>query len=331
MKKVILPVVALATTTLAAQKKDTLQYNQIEEVRIESRNILDKTSTDANKMPLEYLESPTIYNSVSSVVLDKQIAVNIEDAMKNIAGVTKLWDATGRIDGGSYFTSRGFATSTKARNGLANIAATNIDMANIERIEVIKGPSATLFGSIIPSYGGVINRITKKPFFRNAFRGDFTYGGFNLYRGDIDANVVLDKKNTLAFRLNAAGQNQDSWQDQGFMKSFIIAPSLLYQPNDKLSISVEAEILQSKGNSNGGSHVFLLTPTFINQNLTAALVSMNYPTEIMSGAPKTFQEAYGTNRADQLKLEKHLSFRYSEVQIFGSLDVSNGRYLQPVV
>ena len=199
MKKTILPILMLSATLVYSQTTDTLKYNNIQEVIIETQSILDKNSTDANRMPLDYLESSQVYNSVSKVVLDKQIAVNIEDAMKNIAGVTKLWDATGRIDGGSYFTSRGFYTSTKARNGLANIAATNIDMANIERIEVIKGPSATLFGSIIPSYGGVINRITKKPFFKNQFRADLAYGGYDFYRGDIDANVVLDKKIHLLF------------------------------------------------------------------------------------------------------------------------------------
>jgi len=331
MKKIILPISVLAFVVGYAQKSDSLKYNQIEEVKIETKSILDKNSTDANKMPLDYLESPQVYNSVSSVVLDKQIAVTIEDAMKNIAGVTKLWDATGRIDGGSYFTSRGFYTSTKARNGLANIAATNIDMSNIERIEVIKGPSATLFGSIIPSYGGVINRITKKPFFHNDFRADFAYGGFNFYRGDVDANIVLDKKNTLAFRLNAAAQNQDSFQDQGFMKSYIIAPSLLYKPNDRLSVSLEAEILGSEGNSNGGSHVFVLTPSFINENLAGALSGYGFTPEmiagIMAGAPKTFEEAYGTNKVDQLKLDykrsylnDDITFKTKNTSLFGTVD-----------
>jgi iron complex outermembrane receptor protein len=128
---------------LAAQKTDSLKYSTLEEVSLQTKSILNKTNTNANKINIGFMESSQIYNSVSSVVLEKQIATSIEDAMRNIPGVIKLWDATGRTDGGSFFTSRGFYTSVRARNGLANIAATNVDMSNIDRVEVIKGPSAT--------------------------------------------------------------------------------------------------------------------------------------------------------------------------------------------
>lgn len=117
-----------------AQQADTVRTYTLEEVKIQARSILNKTSTDANKMPVGYLETPQVFNSVSRVVLEKQFATTIEDAMHNIPGVTKLWDATGRTDGGSFFTSRGFYTSTRARNGVANIASTNLDMANILRM-----------------------------------------------------------------------------------------------------------------------------------------------------------------------------------------------------
>lgn len=205
-----------ATHQVSAQQSDTLKSYTLEEVKIQAQSILNKQSTDANKMPVQYLQSPQIYNSVSRVVLEKQIATTLEDAMHNIPGVTKLWDATGRTDGGSFFTSRGFYTSTKARNGLANIASTNMDMANIERIEVIKGPSATLFGSIITSYGGVINRITKKPMFKSASTAQIAVGTQGFYRGQVDVNAPLYK--TLAVRVIGAWQNQDSWQDVGNQK-----------------------------------------------------------------------------------------------------------------
>ncbi len=61
-----------------------------------------------------------------------------------------------------------------------------------------------------------------------------------------------------------AGQNQGSWQDAGFQRSYIIAPSFLYKPNDKFSLNVDAEIVGSKGNSNGGNFIFVLSPSMIN-------------------------------------------------------------------
>lgn len=94
---------------------------------------------------------------------------------------------------------------------------------------------------------------------------------------------------------------------------------------------MEAEILQSEGNSNGGSHVFLLTPTFINESLSSALIGMGYSSEvvagIMSGAPETFEEAYGTNRIDELKLDYNrsylsdeLKFKTKNTSLFGTVD-----------
>ena len=300
------------------QSTDSLKSYTLEEVSVQSKSIMNKTSTDANKMPLGYLETPQVYNSVSNVVLEKQIATNIEDAMRNIVGVSKLWDATGRTDGGSFFASRGFYTSTKARNGLSNIASTNIDMANIERVEVVKGPSATLFGSIITSYGGVINRITKQPFLANRTSVNLAAGTQGFYRVSADANVVLDKKKTWAARLNAAGQSQESWQDQGVQNSYLVAPAISYQPNDRLSVSLEAEFLGSKGNSNGGSHVFFLTPSFINQSLSGALLAQGMPEQsvhqLMSLAPKTFADAYGTNRVENLKLDYNRSYLNNDVK-----------------
>ncbi len=310
-----------------AQQTDTVKTYTLEEVKIQAKSILNKTSTDANKMPVGYLETPQVFNSVSRVVLEKQIATTIEDAMHNIPGVTKLWDATGRTDGGSFFTSRGFYTSTKARNGVANIASTNLDMANIERIEVIKGPSATLFGSVITSYGGVINRITKKPMFVDKSSVNIAAGTQGFYRGSLDINQKLSR--TVAARLNAAWQNQDSWQDIGAQKAYLVAPSFTFRPNEKLQLDLEGEFLGSHGNSNGGSHIFFLTPSFINSNIAGFLAAMGVPQQnvefLMAQAPKTFRDAYGTDRIDEFKvsydrsyLSNDIKFKSNTASVFGN-------------
>lgn len=317
-KKILVMSIILGLVSNAwAQNTDTTKTYTLEEVKVHAKSILNKTSTDANKMSVGYLETPQVYNSVSRVVLEKQIATTIEDAMHNIPGVSKLWDATGRPDGGSLFTSRGFYSSARARNGLANIATTNLDMANIERLEVIKGPSATLFGSIISSYGGVINRITKQPYFKNGGNVNFAFGEQGFYRGSADVNVVLNKQKTLAARLNLAGQNQDSWQDQGFSKTYLIAPTVTYRPNERLEVNLEGEFLGSKSNSGGGSHVFILTPSTINGALSQALPALGLPTAtvnaLLAMAPKTFKDAYGTNRIDELKLDYNRSYLNNDI------------------
>lgn len=238
---------------------------------IETQRFMNKTSEDVSKIPLKNIENPHVYSSISNVIMKKQIAWSMEDAMKNATGVSKLWDATGRPDGGSIFSSRGFPTTTRSRNGLISIMSDNVDMVNTERLEVIKGPSATLFGSIISSYGGLVNRVTKKPFFTTRGEAELSGGAFNFYRAAADVNVPLNKVNTLAGRINFAYRNQDSWQDSGFNKNFSVAPSLLYKPNENLEISLDAEIIHNKGNSNGGNFVFFLNPSFANANFRAVL------------------------------------------------------------
>lgn len=285
---------------------------ELSEVVVETNKIMNRTSSYASKMPLNNLENAQVVSSIPDVILRKQIAITLEDAMKNATGVTKLWDATSRPDGGALFVSRGFMTTTKARNGLPNIVNTNVDMANLDKIEVIKGPTGTLYGSIINSYGGLINRITKRPYFYNGGYVDVAYGSYNFMRASADANFVL-QKDKMAARINVAGQNQDSWQDAGFQKSYIIAPSFVYKPNDRFTLNADAEIVGSSGNSNGGNFMFILTPSMVNGGLNG-LLSTLYPNNpeavnaIMAKAPKTIKEAFGTDNVKDIKVDYDRSF-----------------------
>ncbi|WP_300601289.1 TonB-dependent receptor [Niabella sp.] len=288
---------------------------QLSEVIVETNKIMNRASVYSNKMPLANLENAQVVTAIPDVILRKQIAMSLEDAMKNATGVSKIWDATNRPDGGSIFVSRGFQTTTKARNGLPNIVNTNVEMANLDRIEVLKGPSGTLFGSIVNSYGGLINRITKRPYFYNGGYVDIAYGSYNFMRASADANVVL-KKDQMAFRMNVAGQKQDSWQDAGFQQSYIIAPSFIYRPNDRFTLNADAEIVGSRGNSNGGNFMFILPPSTIN-GLLSSMLYARLPKEmadgIMARAPKTLKEAYGTDKINELKLDYNRSFISNDV------------------
>lgn len=320
-----------AGTTQTIEMVLEFKTQLLREVVVETKSFMEKSNEDVSKLPLRNMENAQVYTTISSVVLRKQIAMTLEDAMKNAAGVSKLWDATNRIDGGSFFTSRGFSTSTKARNGLANIVNTNVDMTNVERIEVIKGPSATLFGGVITSYGGLINRVTKQPYWKNGGSVDLAFGNYGFFRTAADVNAVLDKDQTMAMRVNLAWQQQNSWQDEGFQKNYNIAPSFTFKPNDKLRITLDAELTGSKGNSNGGNFIFFMPPSQINATLRGLLLQQGLPEgtadAIMAKAPKTFIEAFGTNRINALKVDYDRSFISNELynttqsnSIFGDVE-----------
>ena len=204
-----------------------------------------KKSAYVSKLPLKNIENSQVYSTVTNELLVSQTVTSFEDALKNATGVEQLWSSTGRGgDGAGYYTLRGFNVQPQLVNGLPGLTNGKINPSNIERIEVVKGPSATLFGSTVTSYGGLINVVTKKPF--AGFGGDVSYttGNYGFNRIAADVNTALDKKNDIYVRLNTAYHTQESFQDNGFNKSFSVAPSLSYRVNDKLSFYFYGEISQ---------------------------------------------------------------------------------------
>lgn len=241
--------------TLAAgetlSKNITLSESQeeLDEVVIEanSNKFTRTTSEVVAKMPLKDIENPQVYNTISEEVLRQQVVTNFDDALKNAPGIDKLWESTGRGgDGAGYFSLRGFAVQPTMVNGVPGLTNGSPDPANIERIEVIKGPSGTLFGSSLISYGGLININTKKPY--TTFGGNVSYTGgtFGLNRYTVDVNTPLNADKKVYMRLNAAYHTEDSFQDSGFRKSLFVAPSLSYEANDKLSFLVNTEFFNGK-------------------------------------------------------------------------------------
>ncbi len=140
-----------------------------------------------------------------------------------------------------------------------------INPANVERIEVLKGPSATLFGNAVSSYGGLINVVTKKPYVGTGGELSFTSGTYGLNQIIGDFNTALSKDDNLYFRINTAYTTEQSFQDAGFRKSFFVAPSLSYKVNNRLSFSLYAEITQAEQTN----------PTFLFLNRSAPTEANN--------------------------------------------------------
>jgi iron complex outermembrane receptor protein len=200
-----------------------------------------------SKLPLKDFENTQVYSTITNYLLQTQIVTNFDDALKNATGVENLWTSTGRGgDGAGYFSLRGFSVQPKLVNGLPGLTNGTINPANIERIEVLKGPSATLFGNAVSSYGGLINVVTKKPYAGTGGQLSFTTGSFGLNQITGDFNTALNKEKNLYFRLNTSYATERSFQDAGFRKSFFVAPSLSYKVNNNLSFSFYGEITQAE-------------------------------------------------------------------------------------
>jgi len=243
-----------------------VKTGELEAVQINGRRSL-KTSEYVAKLPMKDIENPQVYHVVGKELMDVQQVNNLEDALGNATGLSVVFPATGRgTDGGTYYTLRGFTTQANLINGVAGAVFSNPDGLNIERVEVLKGPSATLYGSALTSFGGAINVVTKKPF--EEFGGNVTAsaGSWELQRIMADINTPLNANKSLLLRINTGYHSQNTWQDYGFTKRKSFSPSLTYKAGDKLTFMFDASLSEVKAT---------LPPWFYADSATTGVTSVD--------------------------------------------------------
>lgn len=191
------------------------------------------TKTDT---PLK--DVPQAINVVPRQVIEDQQTNRLTEVLQNVPNVQPASTIGNRAEN---FLIRGFRGEVYARDGVVNnplfTNETFLDLANVERVEVLKGPASVLFGQGDP--GGLINIITKKPQTATALGGSLEAGSFDFYRGEADVTGALDAGKTLAGRFVAAYQHSDSFRDF-FTESErrYAAPTLAWSPNDRTRLTI---------------------------------------------------------------------------------------------
>ncbi|MGG6269511.1 TonB-dependent siderophore receptor [Leptolyngbya sp. AN03gr2] len=191
---------------------------------------------------------PANVQVVPRQVLEDQGATRIDEALRNVGGVTFNSSFGNR---GQDFQIRGFS-ATQFRNGLREDTGaccsfnnrTAQETADLERIEVLKGPASVLFGAGEP--GGVINFVTKKPLTTPFYNIGFTAGSFNFYRPTLDFSGPLTPDGSLAYRLNVAYESGESFRDFVESRRYFVAPSLAWRISPNTTLTLEASYLQDR-------------------------------------------------------------------------------------
>jgi catecholate siderophore receptor len=216
---------------------------QLQEMRVESGREVSgysaPTATSATKIDAPLRDIPQTVNVIPEELLRDQAARSMQDALRNVPGIG-LSHGDGQRD---QVFIRGFsAISDQFIDGLRDDALYFRDLSNIERIEVIKGPAAVLYGR--GSSGGLINRITKKP------DGDIAevtgqVGSWNDRRGEIDVGRAFNG-GSVVFRITGAIERADSYRDKQFLDRQAVAPSILLKPGADTQLLLQAEHLSDR-------------------------------------------------------------------------------------
>lgn len=173
-------------------------------------------------------EIPQIINVVPAQVLRDQTPRNLDDALKNVSGITQTNTLGGTQDA---VLLRGFGDNRNGsimRDSMPVVQGRALN-ATADRVEVLKGPSSLLYG--IQDPGGVINIVSKKPELQQStaltVRGS-TYGsGKNGSGGSLDTTGPLGDSG-LAYRLIVDHEDEDYWRNFGTHRESLVAPSLAW-------------------------------------------------------------------------------------------------------
>ncbi|WP_083491791.1 TonB-dependent siderophore receptor [Pseudomonas taeanensis] len=249
---VLRPALALATSLLAPGALADTPVQLTDSVITAPTEVADgpvqgyraTRSSSATKTDTPLSEIPQAISVVPAAVLEDLGSSDVERALDFAGGIAKQNDFGGLT---LYeYSVRGFTTSEFYKDGFsANRGYPSTpDAANIERIEVLKGPAASLYGRGDP--GGTVNIITKKPQAGTFARLQTSAGSWNRYRSSLDLNSPLDDQGDLLARLNLAVEDNNSFREHMTSERLFAAPSLSWQLSPDTRVLWEAELVRHR-------------------------------------------------------------------------------------
>lgn len=201
-----------------------------------SMNIL-REDIGLSRMPQDVMHTPQTVNVVPRVLMEQQNVKSLDEALRNVPGITaSVGEGEGGMSG-DQFLIRGFqAQNDIYENGLRDFGVYTRDSFYYDHVSVIKGPSSEVFGN--GTTGGAINIVTKAPHKKDSYQANFSGGSGSYYRGTLDINKQIS--DSIAVRLSAMG-NENNMVGRNYIYShrWGIAPSVTFGLNKKISYTVD--------------------------------------------------------------------------------------------
>ncbi|CAH0239448.1 TonB-dependent receptor [Chryseobacterium sp. Bi04] len=245
MKKQLLSLGLLFTAvSLSAQLKnaeaDTIRTQTIEDINLHKTGNPNQARSLSTKSNLTVMENPQAIAIVTHEIIEQQQAKQLSDVLQNVNG---MYVTSSRGNSQDSFGGRGFILGNDNifKNGSRINSGVFPEVSGLERVEVLKGANAMLFGNT--AAGGVINMITKKPKFNFGGSVGLNGGSWNSYKPTVDIYGPLSKN--IAFRINGAYEHAESFRDIVESEKYYFNPSFLFNLSDKSQLIVEADYLKN--------------------------------------------------------------------------------------
>jgi len=206
---------------------------------------LSPETTTGTRTETSIFEIPQAIQVIPERVLDDQQVIRLNDALRNTPNVLQSNTFGNTRDN---FVIRGFEQSTILQDGFrtsdVGAGAAFSDLADVERVEVLRGPASILFGNIEP--GGVINLVTKAPLSEPFYNLEVQAGSFGLVRPQLDLSGPL--ADGLQYRFNAVYEREEGFRDafERDTERVFIAPVLSWDITANTEVIVELDYLDDQ-------------------------------------------------------------------------------------
>ena len=242
---------------------------------------LAPSASSVTKTETPLLDLPQTVNVVPRDLFMLQGARSIEDALLNVAGVSPSVGDGQRDE--VYI--RGFSAQyDQYLDGVRDEAMYFRDLSNIDRVEVLEGPSAVLYGH--GSAGGIVDRISRLPSATALGSLDVTFGSWDERRAELDAGGPLGSS-ALTYRFDAAGEDSGSFRNQYFLQRYHFSPSVAWQATPDTRILVQFDYLNDVRLDDLG------IPALVGPSGSGFPgVAPNVPADSYYGSPNSFDRDY---------------------------------------
>jgi len=211
-----------------------------------------KNPVNIGKSGIKPMDLPQATAFINQTTIQNQQINSITDLLKNANGVYIMGTTGGYQE---EIASRGFplSSSNTFKNGVRYFNGMSITTSGLEKVELLKGSAAILFGNV--SAGGVLNLITKKPKFEFGGEIGFRLGSFNTYKPTFDVYNAIGKNKKVAFRINGSFEKGDSFRDYVSSETKYINPSLIIKFSNKTQLLLEADYNKDRRTADFGAGI----------------------------------------------------------------------------